>query len=91
MVLAALFVLETDTARADESGCSRMHDWKSREPGFWNPWDKWHTTVASVIYDPEVVEYVRVADKGFRNNAHSSWGEGYLTNDAHPVCGGGEV
>ena len=36
-LLAALFVLDTDTARADEGGYRRLHDWKSREPAWRDP------------------------------------------------------
>ncbi len=75
-------------ALADGGGCFRMHDWRSKEPGLFNPWDRWHSTQSSVIYDPEVVVWDYVADKGFRSNAHSDMEEGYVDNVSHPTCGG---
>ncbi len=80
------------TAQADGGLCLTMHNWDTRDAESDDPWQKKHSSQKDVMFDPEVVSWVYKENKGKRENAHSSFDDGYVTNEAHPTCGfGGEV
>ena len=83
---------EPGMAQADGGLCATMHNWDTRDAELNDSWQKKHSSANAVMFDPELVSWLHREDKGKRENAHSSFDNGYVTNDAHPTCGiGGEV
>jgi len=83
---------EPGMAHADGGLCATMHNWDTGDAELNDSWQKKHSSANAVMFDPELVSWLHREDKGKRENAHSSFDNGYVTNDAHPTCGiGGEV